>query len=128
MKKLRIAFSIGILTFLSACSEEVDVATLEKIEDRLSAIENIDARITSASKEKDLIEIELRELQEAIERIEERQREAISQAQEELNRTKYEAGESVGDIDSFIDQFRELAEENAKLKDELEHLKSNPKD
>lgn len=128
MECLRIVFSIGILTLLSACSEKVDEATLENIEARLSAIENIDARITSSSKEKTLVEIELREVQEAIERIEAKQLEEISRVQEELDLTRFEAEGSMVDIESFLNDVREIAEENTKLKEELERLKSKSKD
>lgn len=128
MEILRIVFAIGILTLLSACSEKVDEATLENIEARLSAIENIDARITSTSREKALIEIELREIQDAIERRDAKWLEEMARLQEELDLTRFEAGASVVDLDSFLNEVREIAEENTKLKEEVERLQSEPQD
>lgn len=128
MKTLQIALAIGIVTLFAACSEKVGEGTLKDIEARLSAIENIDARISSASKEKALIEIELREIQEAIERFEAQQLEAISRVKDELEITNHGAGHSAMDINRFIEEVREMADENAKLKAELARFKSIPTD
>jgi len=124
MEPLRIAVLIGIVTLFGACSKNVDEETLTRIDEHLSAIENIDAQISQSSRETEAIEAELAELWQVIERVETEKRKALLGIRKELERVRAEVfrlGETQ-DAEQLLREVREVAEENIRLRERIAEL------